>query len=36
LLYLYHKDEPEQNQKERMLAAKYIEMEMVINHLTGT
>ena len=35
LIYLYDKDESDKKQKERMLAAKYIEMEMAVNNLKG-
>lgn len=35
MLYLYDSGEAEQKIKERMLASKYIEMEMGVNNLSG-
>lgn len=33
LLYLYDKDEPEEKIRDRVMAAKYIELELILNRL---
>lgn len=34
-LYLYDKDEPKEKIRERMMTAKFVEMELVVNNLNG-
>lgn len=34
-LYLYDKDEPAEKIRERMMTAKFVQMELIVNNLNG-